>query len=464
MAMKNDDFRRHAHELADWIAGYFASVRDRRVLPAVKPGELLDQLPAHAPELPEKFEEIFRDFENQVLPASNLWNHPRFFAYYSVSSTPPSILAEFLSAALNQNGILWKSGPALTELELAVLGWLREWVRLPDEYFGIIYDTASISTLHALIAARQFVDPETRTRGARHDLTVYTSDQAHSSVEKGALALGFGAAQIRKIATDREFRMIPGALEQAIQRDLADGKVPCCVVPSIGATPAASIDPVKQIVPMARHYGCWVHVDAAYAGPAAMLDECAAMFEGWDHADSIVMNPQKWLLVNVDCSVLYTRHKQALADAISLTPEYLRTQADPRLVNYMDYSIALGRRFRALKMWFAMRAYGKSGATAMIRQHCEDAKWLASEIAKDSRFELAPYSGLSLVCFRLKASDEANQRLMDAMNDSGFAFLSHAVLDGKFTLRFAIGNWQTTREDVAATWTRLREIADNLVT
>ena len=461
--MTPNDFRRHGHEMVEWIANYLETVRDRRVLPDVKPGEVFDRLPAHAPASGEPFEQIIRDFESQILTGSTLWNHPRFFSYFAISSTPPSILAEFLAAAINQNGILWKSGPALTELEQVTLGWLREWLGLPPEYFGIIYDTASISTLHALIAARQFVVPDTRHHGARHDLVVYTSDQAHSSIEKGALALGFGEDNVRKIPTDENFAIRLDLLEAAIQKDLTEGRVPCCVVACVGATPTASVDPIAQVITLARHYGMWIHVDAAYAGPAAMLPECAPHFAGWDHADSIVMNPQKWMLTNVDISVLYLRHKEALSDAIGLTPEYLRTAADPRMLNYMDYSVALGRRFRALKLWFVMRSYGREGIAEMIRRHNADAQWLRAQIEADPRFELAAPTHFSLVCFRLKAANETNQKLMDALNSSGFAFIAHTVQNGQYVLRFAIGNYMTTRDDIAQTWARIQELATGLV-
>jgi aromatic-L-amino-acid decarboxylase len=457
--LTTEEFREHGHAMVEWIASYLETVRDRRVLPEVKPGDVLDALPAQGPALGETFGDILRDFESKILPGSTLWNHPRFFSYFSVSSSPESMLAEFLSAALNQNGILWKSGPALTELELAVLGWLREWLGLPERFFGVIYDTASISTMHALIAARQAIAPETREKGAAANLTVYTSEQAHSSVEKGALALGFGAANVRKIAGDSEFRMDVAALERAIEEDVRAGKRPCAIVPSIGATPTAALDPVSNILPIARACGAWLHVDAAYAGPAATLEECRWMFDGWEQADSVVMNPQKWMLVNVDCSVLYLARREALSGAISLTPEYLRTQSDPRLVNYMDYSVALGRRFRALKLWFVMRSYGREGIAKMLREHIAMAKWLAAQVQADSRFELIAPVHLSLVCFRLRDSNEANQRLMDAINDSGFAFLSHTVQNGKFVLRFAIGNYMTTQEDVAQTWQRIQALA-----
>ncbi len=461
--MTPDEFRARGHELVEWIAHYLETVRERPVLPTVKPGEILDALPASAPDEPESFSRILDDFNDTILPGSTLWNHPRFFSYFAVSSSPPSILAEFLSAAINQNGILWKSGPSLTELEQVTLSWLRQWLGLPEAAFGILYDTASISTLHALIAARQYVCPETRSAGAPAGLTVYASEQAHSSVEKGALALGFGEANVRKIASDAEFRMRPDRLREAMTADVRAGKRPCCVVPSIGATPAASIDPVSEIIPIAREFGAWVHVDAAYAGPVAMLPECAWMFRDWEKADSIVMNPQKWMLVNVDASVLFLLRPEPLRDAISLTPEYLRTAQDPRMVNFMDYSISLGRRFRALKLWFVLRSYGRSGIQDMLRRHIEDAQWLRDQIASDSRFEVVAPVHLSLVCFRLKADDAVNQKLMDTINESGFAFLSHALLGGQFALRFAIGNFMTEREDVASTWKKLQAIADTLV-
>lgn len=462
--MSPDEFRAHGHELVEWIARYFETIRDRPVLAEVKPGEVFDALPAHGPEKGEPFSEILEDFNDVILPGSTSWNHPRFFSYFAVSSTPPSILAEFLSAAINQNGILWKSGPALTELEQLVLGWIREWVGLPEDFFGIIYDTASTSTLHALIAARQSVDGETRTRGARRDLVLYTSNQAHSSVEKGALGLGFGAENIRKITCDAQFRMDVPGLAAALEADVRAGKQPCCIVPAIGATPTASIDPVADIIPIARRYGCWVHVDAAYAGPAAILEECRSLFNGWEQADSIVMNPHKWMMVNVDTSILYIRRKEMLSDAIGLTPEYLRTQSDSRMLNYMDYSLALGRRFRALKLWMTLRTYGREGIAAFIRGHIRDAQWLVEQIEADPRFEIAAPVQLGLVCFRLKGvSNEINQQLMDAINESGFAFLSHTVQNGDYAIRFSIGNWMTTRDDVADTWKRIQETAATLL-
>lgn len=449
--------------MVEWIAGYFETVRDRRVLADVEPGEVIDSLPVLAPEHGEPMERIFADFEAKILPGCTLWNHPRFFAYFAVSATPPSVLAELLMAALNQNGILWKSSPALTELEQVTLGWLREWLGLPDEFFGVIYDTASTSTLHALTAARQHVDPGTRLNGASNRLVVYTSEQAHSSVEKDALALGFGENNVRKIGVDEAFRMRPDLLATAMDADAAAGLIPCCVVPAIGATPAASVDPVARIIPIAHRHKAWVHVDAAYAGPVAMLPEKRHLFEAWERADSIVLNPHKWLFVNVDLSVLYIRRPDVLRDVLSLVPEYLRTQANPRALQYMDYSISLGRRFRALKLWVCMRYYGREGAVEMLRRHLDDAQWLAREIEAYPMFEVVAPVELALVCFRMKASNEVNQRLMDAMNDSGFAFLSHGVQNGRYVLRLSVGNWQTTREDLAETWRRLVAIADTLV-
>ena len=460
--MTIEEFRGHGHKIVDWISRYLETIRERRVLPQVRPGEIIDALPPQAPEQGEPFERIFADFENKILTASTAWNHPRFFSYFAISSTPPSILAEMVMAALNQNGLLWKSGPALTELEQVTLGWLRQWLGLPENFFGIIYDTASTSTLHALIAARQAVAPESRAKGSPQGLVVYTSEQAHSSVLKDALALGFGESQVRLIASDSEFRMRLDELERHLIADTSNGLIPCCVVPTIGATPAASVDPVKEVIALGRRFGAWVHVDAAYAGPVAILPERREFFEGWEEADSLVVNPHKWLLTNFDLSVFFTARPDILRDAIGTTPEYLRTTQDPRMLNYMDYSIPLGRRFRALKLWFAMRAYGREGAANLIRGHLADGQWLKQQVEADSRFEIAAPVHFSLVCFRLKSSDAANHQLMNTINDSGFAFLSHTVLGGQVALRFAIGNWQTTREDVAATWAKIQEIASTL--
>jgi aromatic-L-amino-acid decarboxylase len=455
-------FLEAAEQHARWIARYFENVREFPVLPSVAPGELTKKLPANAPEQGESIGDIFVDFQSLIFPALTLWNHPRFFGYFAISSSPPAILAEMLAAAVNVNVMLWKSAPAATELEQVTLSWLRQWLQLPEEFFGIIYDTASVSTFQALAAAREWADPESRTKGMRPGLTVYLSEQTHSSAEKAALALGFGQENVRKIGVDAEFRMRPELLEAAIVSDLATGKRPCCVVATVGTTSTASIDPVPAIAEIAEKHNLWLHVDAAYGGPAAVVPEMRHILNGVERAHSLVVNPHKWLFVPVDLSVLYIRHPDALRRSASLSAEYLKTTEDASAVNYMDYGIQLGRRFRALKLWYVFRYYGHEGIVAMLRESLRLAQLLRQWIDADPEFELAAAVELSLVCFRHRAGDEFNRRLLADINASGRAFLSHTVLNGRYVLRFAIGNMQTREDDVRETWESIQEIAMRL--
>ena len=453
--MTPEELRLHGHEVADWIAGYLTDIRSYPVLPNMRPGDLVDRLPASGPEHGESMDAILADFRRHIVPALTHWNHPRFFAYFSTSASGPGILGEMLAAAVNVNGMLWKSCPAASELEQVTLGWLREWIGLPLPFFGIIYDTASISNLHAVAAARERADPDARRRGTRGDLVLYTSEQSHSSIEKAAITLGLGQDNVRHIPVDAAFRMRVDALEQAIAADLASGKRPFCVVATTGTTSTTSIDPVPAIGEVARRHGLWLHVDAAYGGPAAIAPELAWVLDGAARADSLVINPHKWLFTPIDLSVLYTRHPDILRRAFSLVPEYLKTADDPRAINFMDYGVQLGRRFRSLKLWFVLRYFGRDGIAAIIRSHVEYAQRLAATIEADPRFELCAPVPLSVVCFRLRDTDDKNRELLDRVNASGTAFLSHTVLNGKFVLRLAIGNIATTWEDVLAAWTAL---------
>ena len=446
-----DEFRELGHHVVDWIADYLRDIRQYPVLPRMQPGALIDELPKSAPEAPEPMNAILADFERQIIPAINHWNHPRFHAYFSVSASAPGILAEMLTAALNVNGMLWKSCPAATELEQVTLDWLRQWLGLPEQ-FGIIHDTASISTMHGIAAAREQADPKTRIEGGSKNLTIYFSEQAHSSIEKSAIAIGIGQQNTRKIGLDDQFRMRPDLLEAAIGKDLADGKTPFCIVAAIGTTATTSVDPVNAIADIAQRHNCWLHVDAAYAGPAAIVPEFRHHFEGWERADSIVLNPHKWLATPIDCSVLYTRKPEILKRAFSLIPDYLKTQEDPKVINYMDYGVPLGRRFRALKLWFVMRAFGRERLAAMIREHVRLAHLFAEWVTADARFEVSSPVPFSLVNFRLKSTDAANIELMNRVNESGVAFLSPVVLKGKTCLRVAIGDIKTTEADLRATW------------
>ncbi len=456
--MPPDEFRRAGHEVVDWIADYLAGVREYPVLPSFQPGHLLDALPPVAPEQGEPIERILADFREQIVPDVTHWNHPRFFAYFSVSASGPGILGEMLTAALNINGMLWKSSPATTELEQVTMGWLRKWMGLPEEWFGLIYDTASISTFHAIGAAREAAFPEIRAEGGRRDGVIYTSEHSHSSVEKGAIALGIGQNNVRKIGVNRDFCMRPELLESAIEQDLADGKRPFFVTATVGTTSTSSIDPVPAIADLAEKFGLWLHVDAAYGGPASIVPEFAHYLEGAERADSLVVNPHKWLFTPIDISILYTRRPDVLRRAFSLVPEYLKTAEDPRAVNLMDYGVQLGRRFRALKFWFVLRYFGREGVSRVIREHVRLAREFATWVRADDRFEVMAPVPMSLVCFRLRSGDEATRRLMDAVNASGTAFLSHTVLHGHFVLRLAIGNIKTTHADIELTWKLIRDL------
>lgn len=460
--MTPEEFSAAAGEHAAWIANYFRSVRELPVVPSIGPGEMAARLPRCAPEEGESLERIFEDFRDLVFPALTLWNHPRFFAYFSVSSTPPSVLADMLAAAVNVNAMLWKTSPAATELEQVTLGWLRQWLALDESFFGIIYDTASVAVLQAIGAAREFADPDCRIKGARAGLIVYVSEQTHSSAEKAAITLGFGQENVRKIAVDDQFRMRADVLEHAIQTDIAAGKQPCCIVASVGSTSTTAIDPVPDIAAIAERYNVWLHVDAAYGGPAAVVPEMRHVLDGAERAHSIVVNPHKWLYVSIDCSVLYTRFPEVLRRASALGAEYLRTPEDDHVVNYNDYGIQLGRRFRALKLWYVFRYYGHEGVIAMLREALHLAQLLKSLVEDDGAFELCAPVPFSLVCFRHHGSDEFNRRLLEAINASGKAFLSHTVLNGRFVLRFAIGNFQTTEDDVRETWELIRATAARL--
>ena len=460
--MSSEEFRSSAYQHADWIAQFLEGIREFPVTTSIEPGALVAALPTAAPEEGEPMERIFADFQATIVPALTLWNHPRFFAYFSVSSTPPSVLAEFLAAALNVNAMLWRASPGATELEQVTLSWLRQWLALDDSWFGIIYDTASVGVMQAIGAAREWMDPECRTKGMRPGMTVYVSEHTHSSAEKAAITLGFGQENVRRIAVDDGFRMRPDKLQAAIEADVEAGKRPCCIVASVGSTSAGAIEPIPAIADVAERFGIWLHVDAAYGGPAAVVPEMRYIFDGVERAHSLVLNPHKWLYVSIDCSVLYTRHPEIFRRASSLASEVLKTPEDGRVVNYMDYGVQLGRRFRALKLWYVFRYYGRRGIIAMLRESLRLAQILKQLVESDAAFELAAPVPFSLVCFRYRGENGLNRRLLAEINASGKAFLSHTVLNGKYVLRFAIGNYQTTEQDTRATWDLIRETAQRL--
>lgn len=466
-----DDFRRYGHQAVDWIAEYFAHPERYPVLSRARPGEIRDALPLGPPEESESFDLILRDFEDIIIPGMTHWNHPAFFAYFAISSTGPGILGELLSAALNVNVMLWRTSPAASELEDRALDWLRQLLGLPPAFEGVIYDTASVATLVALTAAREATGLDIRALGmaGRPDLPplrVYCSEQAHSSVEKDAITIGIGQDGVRKIPTDAEYRMDIGALRQAIEEDRAAGLLPFCVVATVGTTATTSIDPVPAIADLCAEHQLWLHVDAVYGGMTAIIPEMRWVLEGCERADSVVFNPHKWLFTPIDLSAFYSRRLEAVRDAFSLVPEYLRTPEDPHVRNYSDYGMQLGRRFRALKLWFVLRSYGRQGLIAHLREHIRLAREFAAWIDEASGWERLAPTPFSTVCFRAHPAgmDEAalealNETIMTAVNASGEAFLSHARLNGVLTLRLAIGNAQTRHEHVHRTWTLLQEAA-----
>lgn len=465
-----DEFRSQLERVADWVDGYYKDARRYPVLSRYKPGELIGQLPARAPEQAEPFAAIFADFERLIVPGITHWNHPRFFAYFSISAAPVAILAEMLASTLDVNAMLWRTSPAATELEDVVTKWLAKLMQLPEHLHGIIYDTASISGFTALAAARERAEPSIRAQGmaGRSDLSplrVYITEQTHSHIEKGAIALGIGRQNVIKIPCDDGFAMRPDALEAQIRDDLAKGLRPMCVCATVGTTSTTSSDPLAAIAAITRKHNVWLHVDAAYAGPATILPEVRPLLDGVEHADSLVMNPHKWLFVPIDLSVLYVREPEILRRAFSLVADYLQTP-ETDVHNYMDYGLQLGRRFRALKLWFVLRYYGAEAIRKKLRSHIALAQELASWIRSEPGWEIAAPHPLSVVCFRYSDDggtpeeiDARNQRIADDVNASGEVFISTTRLHGRLVLRVAIGNERTTREDVELAWRLLREYA-----
>ena len=462
--MTPEELRRWGREAVDWVANYLETVEERPVLSQVQPGDIRRRLPGSAPDKGESMDAILADLDDVIMPGITHWSHPAFFAYFSSSAAGAGVLAELIAAGLNVNGMLWKTSPSATELEETVLDWLRQMLGLSDLFEGVVYDTASVSTFHALAAARNVIPEwnvaEDGISGPNAPrLSVYTSEQAHSSVEKAGLALGIGRRGIRKIPVDGEFRMDPGALQAAIERDRAEDWRPFCVCATIGTTSTTSIDPVEAIADICDRERLWLHVDAAYAGAAAVLPERSGLLAGCDRADSFVMNPHKWMFTPIDFSAFFSRRREAVKEAFSLVPEYLETAEGDAVTNYMDFGIPLGRRFRALKLWMVIRYFGVDGLRSVIREHIRLARIFADWVEADSAFELAAPVPFSTVCFRLKGTNEVNAALLDRVNSTGKAYISHTTLDDRFILRFSVGNLRTTEEHVRRAWKLIREIA-----
>ena len=454
-------------EASEWVATYLRSVGDRPVLAQVSPGDIAAALPEHPPRQGEPLDAILADFDRLILPGITHWNHPSFFAYFGITGSGPGIVAELLSAALNVNAMLWRTSPAATELEGRTIAWMMELMGLPTTWFGQITDTASTSTLTALAAAREAAGLEIRERGmaGRGDLPslrVYASAEAHSSVEKACIALGLGQKGLCKVETDEAYRLRPDRLAEAIAGDVAAGVRPIAVVATVGTTTTTSVDPVPEIARLCADHGLWLHVDAAYGGAAALVPECRPQLAGCELADSLVVNPHKWLLTPVDCSVLVTAHPEVLRRAFSVVPFYL-TSSESDVVNLMDYGTALGRRFRALKLWFVLRAYGADGLAEILAGHIALAQELAARVEADPEWELLAPVPFSTVCFRrhppgLDNEDELrrlNTELVERINGSGVALVSHAEVGRRYAIRVAIGNAATRGQHVQRLWDEL---------
>lgn len=466
-----EELRQALHDAAAWVADYLRDVGERPVLARVAPGEIAARLPTRPPERGEPLADVLEDVDRLIMPGITHWNHPAFFAYFGITGSGPGIVGELIAAALNVNAMLWRTSPAATELEQRTLGWVADLLGLPADWFGEITDTASASSLYALAAAREALGLDIREQGlaGRADLrplAVYTSAHAHSSIDKAAIALGIGRRWTRHIPVDGDFRLRPDLLDEAIRADLDAGVTPLAVVATVGTTSSTSIDPVPAIADVCERYGVWLHVDAAYGGPAAILPSHRHVLAGCGRADSFVTNPHKWLLTPIDCSLLYTRRPDDLKRAFSLVAEYLKTD-EQDVINLMDYGLSLGRRFRALKLWMVIRAYGRKGLAEIIAGHVREARWLAAQIDAEPGWErLAPVP-FSTVCFRHLLAGDAdttqaeahNKAILDTVNESGQAFLSHTVLNGRYALRVAIGNQATTHDHVERVWQLLREAA-----
>lgn len=470
--MSGDELRRALQSVSDRIAAFLEAPDRWRVLPDVVPGAIRAALPAAAPEQGESFDSILADFDRLIMPATTHWNHPGFMAYFASSGSAPGILAESLIAMLNINAMVWRTGPAATELEEVTLAWVRDLMGLPPQFDGVINDTASTSTLYALAAAREaLAGLKIRQHGlaGRADvprLAVYCSEEAHSAADKAAITLGLGMDAIRRLPADANFQLDPAALRAAIAADRRAGILPMAVVATVGTTSTASIDPVTEIADICEAEKIWLHVDAAYAGPAAFLPELKHIMDGCERADSLVMNPHKWMFVPIDCSLLYTRHPEIMRQTFSLTPDFLTTSESDVARNLMDYGVALGRRFRALKLWFVLRWFGARGIADRIRTHIRMAAEFAAWVDAHPEFERLAPQQFSVVVFRhlragmdAAALDAHNARILDAVNASGEIFLSQTRAKGRYALRVAIGNLRTADTHVQRAWQLIREAA-----
>ena len=463
--MPPEEFRAALHRVVDWVADYRENIGSLKISPNLEPGEVIARLPGAPPAEPVPFTEIFQEFQDIIIPGIVHWGHPAFLGYFGSTTTAAGILGEMLAAALNVSAMTWRTSPSATELEMLVLDWVRQLIGLSDEFTGVVYDTASVAVLHAFAAARESAGLNARALGVcgRSEvpvLRIYASDQAHSSIEKAAITLGLGEQNVRRVASDAVYRMSVPELEKKIQDDLRDGLLPLAVVATVGTTSTASVDAVKEIADICREYRLWLHVDAAYGGAIGLLPELRHLMNGVDAADSVVVNGHKWLFVPLDFSALYVRRPELLRATFSLQSEYLRGDAEHAERNYMDYGVQLGRRFRALKVWMVLRTFGSRGLGGRIREHIRLAQLFAAWLKADPRFELLAPVTMAVVCFRLVSHsaqgtphseqdlNSLNKRLVEAVTKTGEAYLTHTTLNGKVSVRLAVGNVLTTERHV----------------
>src|SRR5882724_5398121 len=485
----SDEFRKQLHELADWIADFRERIDQLRVAPNDKPGAIREQFPQRGPEEGEPFERILSDVDNIIVPGMVHWSHPMFLAYFGRTTTAPAILGEIITAPLNVNAMTWRTSPAATELETLMIDWIRQWVHLPQQFGGVVYDTASVGVMHALAVAREEAAPFVRKRGlvgaGAPVFRIYASEQAHSSAEKAAIALGLGEENVQRVATDSLFRMDAGALREMIACDVRDGSKPLAAIATVGTTSTASVDPIPEIARICREFRMWLHIDGAYGAGFAILPEYESITAGWSDADSIVVNPHKSLFVPLDFSVLYVRDLEKLRRVFTLVPEYLRGDTVEAQKNYMDYGIQLGRRFRALEAWIIFRSFGREGIAARLREHIRLANIFADWIRKDNRFELAAPISMGVICFRFVGDaapsprghmaargravsidelDKLNSEIVEQINASGRAYLTQTKLRGQTVMRIGLGNVLTTEDHLRKAWEIIQETADALST
>jgi aromatic-L-amino-acid decarboxylase len=470
--MSPDEFRKHAHELVEWMAGYMENVEEYPVKSSVKPREIFNKLPVSAPPDPESFELFLRDFNEIIMPGITHWQSPNFFAYFPANTSPPSILAEMLTSTLASQCMIWETSPAAAELEEKVMNWLRDMIGLPASFEGVIQDTASTAALAAIITAREKLnDFRINNEGFKEapSLRVYCSEQTHSSVEKAVKIAGFGKKNLVKIGVREDYSLNPDLLKIAIDKDIENGFLPCCVIATIGTTSTTAVDPIRSIGAICKEKGIWLHVDAALAGTALLLPEFQWMLDGRENIDSLVFNPHKWMFTNFDCTAFFIKDPASLIRTFEILPEYLKTRTRGTVNDYRDWGVPLGRRFRALKLWCVIRCYGVSGIQEKIRSHILIAKNLARSISEEEDFEIMAPAILNTVCFRFipagkdeEQLNQINEKLNHALNDSGKLYLTHTILKNKYTLRMVTAQTNVTQAHVDKAWDLIKMTARNL--